>query len=110
MELTLVPDSKLPQRFTICVGSARVAVGSVSGDGLNSPGSISRHGQNFSPLHSVQTSSGAYPMSTGASLSRFPPGVKRSGREADHSPPSNAEVKNGGAVPPLPRMFSWHSV
>jgi hypothetical protein len=28
-------------------------------------------------------------------------GVKRPGREADHSPPSNAEVKNGGAVPPL---------
>jgi hypothetical protein len=24
----------------------------------------------------------------------LPPGVERSGREADHSPPSNAEVKN----------------
>jgi hypothetical protein len=30
------------------------------------------------------------------------PGVKRPGREADHSPPSSAEVKNGGAIPPLP--------
>jgi hypothetical protein len=29
-------------------------------------------------------------------------GVKRLGREADHSPPSNAEVKNGEAIPPLP--------
>jgi hypothetical protein len=28
--------------------------------------------------------------------------VKRQGREADHSPPSSAEVKNGGAIPPLP--------
>jgi hypothetical protein len=28
--------------------------------------------------------------------------VKRSGREADHSPPSTAEVRNGGAMPPLP--------
>jgi hypothetical protein len=23
------------------------------------------------------------------------------GREADHSPPSSAEIKNGGAIPPL---------
>jgi hypothetical protein len=29
--------------------------------------------------------------------------VKRSGSEADHSPPSSAEVKNGGAIPPLRR-------
>jgi hypothetical protein len=32
------------------------------------------------------------------------PGVKRPRREANHSPPSNAEVKNGGAIPPLPHM------
>jgi hypothetical protein len=35
------------------------------------------------------------------------PGVKRPGREADHSPPSSAEVKNGGAMPPLPYTSSW---
>jgi hypothetical protein len=34
-------------------------------------------------------------------------GVKRSRREADHSPPSSVEVKNGGAIPPLPHMSSW---
>jgi hypothetical protein len=28
--------------------------------------------------------------------------VKRPVRESDHSPPSSAEVKNGGAIPPLP--------
>jgi hypothetical protein len=28
--------------------------------------------------------------------------VKRQVREADHSSPSNAEVKNDGAIPPLP--------
>jgi hypothetical protein len=38
------------------------------------------------------------------------PGVKRQGREADHLPPSSAEVKNGGAVPPLPHMPSWYNV
>jgi hypothetical protein len=28
-------------------------------------------------------------------------------READHSPPSSAEVKNDGAIPPLPHTPSW---
>jgi hypothetical protein len=36
-------------------------------------------------------------------------GVKRLFCEADHLPPSTAEVKNGGAIPPLPRTSSWHS-
>jgi hypothetical protein len=27
-------------------------------------------------------------------------------READHSPPSSAEVNDGGALPPLPYMSS----
>jgi hypothetical protein len=39
----------------------------------------------------------------------FPQGVKRPGREADHSPPSSADIKNGGAIPSLP-MSSWHNV
>jgi hypothetical protein len=59
--------------------------------------------QNVSLLRSVQTGSGAhtasYPMGTGGALSS---GVKRPGHEADHSLPSNVEVKNGGAIPPLP--------
>jgi hypothetical protein len=38
------------------------------------------------------------------------PGVKLPGREADPSPPSNTEVKNGGAIPLLFHMSSWHSV
>jgi hypothetical protein len=37
------------------------------------------------------------------------PGVKRPGREADHSPPSSAKDKNDGAIPPLLHMSSWHS-
>jgi hypothetical protein len=44
-------------------------------------------------VHVVQTGSGvhptSYPMGTGGSF----PGVKRHGREADHSPPASAEVK-----------------
>jgi hypothetical protein len=40
----------------------------------------------------------SYPMDTGGSFS----GVKQQRLEADHSPPSSAQIKNGGAVPPLP--------
>jgi hypothetical protein len=36
-------------------------------------------------------------------------GVKWQGCEADHSPPCSVEVKNGGAMPPLPHMPPWHS-
>jgi len=32
---------------------------------------------------------------------------KRPGREADHSPPSSAEIKMRGVTPPLPHTFSW---
>jgi hypothetical protein len=37
-------------------------------------------------------------------------GVKLEGRETDHPPPSRAEVKNRGAIPPLPYTSSWHRV
>jgi hypothetical protein len=40
-------------------------------------------------------------------LGSFNLGLKRLGREADHSPPSSAEVKSGGAVRPLPHMSSY---
>jgi hypothetical protein len=65
--------------------------------GAGRPGFDSRLGEDFSFLHSVQTGSGVHPapyrMGTGDS---FP------GGKADHSPPSSAEVKNGGALTPLP--------
>jgi hypothetical protein len=70
------------------------AVG-IAATGWTTEGSVleSRWGQEFSFLHVVQAGSGAhpasYPMGTGA----LSPGVKRSGREADHSTPTSAEVK-----------------
>jgi hypothetical protein len=39
-----------------------------------------------------------YPMGTGRAVSS---GVKRQGREADHSSKTSAEIKNGGAIPPF---------
>jgi hypothetical protein len=62
--------------------------------------------QDFSLLHSVQADFGTHPplqWVTGP----LSPGVNRQKREFNQSPPSSAEVKNGGAIPPLPRMSSW---
>jgi hypothetical protein len=55
-------------------------------------------------LHSLQTGSGIHSAS-------YPTGIRGSfsGGEADHVPPSNAEVKNSGAIPTLPHIFLWHS-
>jgi hypothetical protein len=39
----------------------------------------------------------------------FSVAVKRQEREADQSSPFSAEVMKGGAIPPLPHMFSWHT-
>jgi hypothetical protein len=38
---------------------------------------------------------------------KWAPGVKRPGLEADNLPPSSAEIKNGGAISPLPHTSSW---
>jgi hypothetical protein len=74
----------------------------------SSPG----RGKNFflsTILHSTQTGSEAHPASYPVDTGGDSPGVKRPGRETDHLSPSSAEVKNGGAIPLLPHMASWHS-
>jgi hypothetical protein len=48
---------------------------------------------NFSLHHRVQNGSGAHPTSYPMEPGALSLGVKRPGREADHSPPSRAEVK-----------------
>jgi hypothetical protein len=69
---------------------------------LDDQGSISGRATKSSLLHRVQIASGvhtaSYPMGTGDSF----PGVKRPGKQADHSPAFSAEIKNGGAIPSLP--------
>jgi hypothetical protein len=60
------------------------------------------YGQEFSPQR--PDASGAHP----ASYSMGNGGEDFLRGEADLSHPSSAEVKNGGAVPPLPYMSSWH--
>jgi hypothetical protein len=64
----------------------------------------SREWQEFSPLHVVQTSSGAHPASYKMGTWGCFDGVMRPGHEADHSPSTSAEVKNTWiytSTPPL---------
>jgi hypothetical protein len=56
----------------------------------------------MSLLHSVQTDSGTHQAQYTMDTGELSPGKKRLGREAHHSPPSSAEAKNGGSIPPLP--------
>jgi hypothetical protein len=73
------------------------SVGIVLGYGLDDRGSRARFpagAGNFSLHHRFQNGSGAHPASYPMSTRDSFPGVKRQGREADHSPPSSAEVKN----------------
>jgi hypothetical protein len=52
-------------------------------------------GKDFSSNLFVQTSSGAHPAScTMGTVGPFPGGKARPGRDADHSPPSSAELVN----------------
>jgi hypothetical protein len=87
------------------------AVGIATGYGLEDQGVGVRVlvGEDFSILHTVQTSSEAhpafYPMGTGA----LSTGVKRPWREADNSPPTRAEVKKTWVYHPLLPTSSWRS-
>jgi hypothetical protein len=71
-------------------------------------GLTSRQGQEFTVFHSVQTGCGAHPASHPVDTGSDFPRAKRSGREAAQLPPTSIEVKNGGAVLPLPHMSSWY--
>jgi hypothetical protein len=63
--------------------------------------------QDFSPFYSVETGSEAHQASYSIGTWIDFPEVKRQGREAEKSLPSIAEVKNGGAIPPLLHVSSW---
>jgi hypothetical protein len=69
--------------------------------------SIPVEARDFSLLHSIQTGSGAHPASYQISTGGSFLGVKRQGREADHSPQFTAEFKSGGAIPHV--LMAWPS-
>jgi hypothetical protein len=84
-----------------------------TGYGLEGQSSVLGRGKRiFSLLHSVQTGPGAHADSNPMGTGELSPGVKRPRREADHSPPSNVEVKNSGAIPQLPPhiFMAWRLI
>jgi hypothetical protein len=67
-------------------------------------------GRGFLCCHRVQTGFRAHPASDGY-RGLFPGGVKRTGREADHSPPSTAEIKNAWSYTSTrPYLMAWSLV
>jgi hypothetical protein len=73
------------------------SVGKALGYGLDDRGSrvqFPAGAGNFSLHHCLQNGSGAHPASYPMGIRSSSLGVKWPGREADHSPPSSAEVKN----------------
>jgi hypothetical protein len=58
--------------------------------------------RNFSLLHSVQTGCRSHASSCRMGVGSVFPWVKWPWRETVHPIPSGAEVKNGGAINPLP--------
>jgi hypothetical protein len=73
----------------VVVVSRGSPVSTVSDYGLDGRGSILDTGRGFSSSLCVQTGCGAHP----ASYTMGTRGKARPGRDADHSPPSRAEVK-----------------
>jgi hypothetical protein len=71
-------------------GSRGSSVSIVSDYGLDDRGSIRGRGRGFSSSPCIQTHLASCSMGTGGP---FPGGKARPGRDADHSPPSSAEVK-----------------
>jgi hypothetical protein len=76
-------------------GSRDSAVGIVTGYGLDNRGVgvLVPIGKEFSILHVAQAESGAHPASYPMGIEGSFLVVKQPEREADHSPPTNAEVK-----------------
>jgi hypothetical protein len=64
---------------------------------------------NFSLHHHVQNGSGAHPASYPIGTAGSFPGGKRLGREANHSPPSSAEVENAWSYTST-ILISFHGV
>jgi hypothetical protein len=77
-------------------------------DGLDSKGSISDRGFFCFPQRPRRPQVPSCMPTRGTGI--LSPKVKRPGHEADHLPPSNAEVKKGGATSPFPYMPSWLGV
>jgi hypothetical protein len=86
------------------VVSHDLSAGIAMGYGLYDRGSITGRVKIF--LHYVLTGSGTHSTSYQVGTRDLSLREKRLGHEADHSPPSDVEVKNSKAIPPLHNMSS----
>jgi hypothetical protein len=90
--------------------SRDISIGTVTGYGLYGRGSIPvRNKKFFSTSHHPERFWVPPSLALNGYGGSFP-GAKRQGRESDHSPPSNAEAKNSGAIPPLHSLICLHSM
>jgi hypothetical protein len=79
------------------------------GYGLDGQGSISGRGKIFLFSAASRPDLGPTQLPIQWVPGALSPGLKQPGREADHSHPSSAEVKNDAIIYPLPHTSSWRS-
>jgi hypothetical protein len=82
------------------------SVGIATGYRLGGRGSIPDRGQIFLFSTASKPAIGPTQPPTQYAAGDPSPEIKRPGREAEHPPQSSVEVKNGGAIPPLPHVFT----
>jgi hypothetical protein len=92
----------------LCNDLLHCSVGIAKGYWMDDTGSIPGKGKRFFSIpysldRGMVSALASFRMGTGG----FHPRLKPPGRQDDHSPASSAEIKNGGAIPPIPHTFSW---
>jgi hypothetical protein len=90
--------------FTVTNKSRDISVGVETGSVLDGRGSIPGRGFFIFLLASTPTLRPTHPPMQWVPCVESPE-VKWQGRETDHLPSSSAEVKNRGAIPPLPDVI-----
>jgi hypothetical protein len=100
----------LLRKFSVCINLFEESEQlSRYSDGLYGRGSIHGMAGYFFLLHSVQTGSGAHPVSYQMCTMSPHPGSKAREREANYSSPSSTEIMNSGAIPSLFHTSLLHS-
>jgi hypothetical protein len=98
---------KLSLRNSLILRSGDSSVSIVMGFGLDRWGSIPCRSKIFLFSTASRPAMGPTQPSIQWVLGVSSLRVKQLGHEADHSPPSSADIKNGGAIAPLHLMSSW---
>jgi hypothetical protein len=87
-----------------------MAAGIATGYGLDGPGSIPGAARFFLFFTASRPALGPAEPPIQCIPGALSLGVKQQEREGDYSAPSNAEVKNGGTIPPVSHASSCYNV